>query len=225
VNHGGEMVDVLSLGPTSTQVIVDGGSVRMSEMRPLRVVRDVAADRSAVTTVWTATPEDRVQLTQRVTAWRDGATLSLVQQSHGNRVDTVIRPTDGMSLTSLDVRGSEADACFTAIGGSEPCVRIWVAQDDATMQATSDGGLRISSLRTGRLEVLVTALTAGEPAIGLGLLDPAELVEKHDIAAAVLYQPDPAYASRLRRLEAVGFREAMSAGPYRVLVRDDGDGR
>ena len=59
----------------------------------------------------------------------------------------------------------------------------------------------------------------GVPSVGLGLLEPAELVEAYEVGAALLYAADPSYPSRRARLEALGFEEARTFGPYRVLLR------
>jgi hypothetical protein len=46
------------------------------------------------------------------------------------------------------------------------------------------------------------------------------IVEARGVGAALLYAPDPSYAERVHRLEALGFHESYAAGPYRVLLRD-----
>jgi hypothetical protein len=79
----------------------------------------------------------------------------------------------------------------------------------------------VTSGRSGQIELLVSAMSAGDASVGLGLLKPAELVEAHDVGAVLLYEPDPAYGSRVRRLAGLGFEERRSFGPYRVLVRDE----
>ena len=106
-----------------------------------------------------------------------------------------------------------------ARAGSTPCLRFRAA-DEGRLSSDGAGGIRIRSTDAGVIDVLVTALTAGNASVGLGLLDPADVAADHDVLAAVLYKPDPAYAGRVARLAALGFREDRSFGPYGVLVRD-----
>jgi len=126
-----------------------------------------------------------------------------------------------MAFTSLEINGSEARVCFTRIGAREPCLRILVAQDDAVLEATADGGLAVRTVGLGNLDLLVTALTASGASVGLGTLDPVQLVSEYRIGAALLVATDPSYPYRRDRLEALGFQVAHTSGPYEVLVRTD----
>ena len=93
---------------------------------------------------------------------------------------------------------------------------------EGRLSGDGESGIRIRNTDAGATDVLVTALTAGDASVGLGLLDPAVVAEKHDVVAALLYKPDPAYTDRMARLAALGFREDRSFGPYGVLIRDPG---
>ncbi|MDQ2941696.1 MAG: hypothetical protein M3R05_05850 [Chloroflexota bacterium] len=221
VNHGGEFVNLLQATEADSQVVGSRGSISVAALRPSRSAQDINAQQSRISTVWTeAGKPSPISIVRTVGLLRDGATLQLVDESPGNTVRTVLRPPPGMAITSFDAKGREARVCFTQIGESEPCVRIWVAPADATIQPTGDGGLAAATAQSSRLEIDITALTAGNPSVGLRLLDPAELVGEHNVGAAILYSLDPAYDSRVARLGALGFRVAKTFGSYAVLVRD-----
>lgn len=219
-NHGGELVDMLRLGSSDTTILTGETANRASELVPVRVVESVSDAQVRLSTVW-ADRSDTLSLTQSVTVWRDGATLRLSLHSPGNRILTVLQPAGGLSITSYDWTGRERVVCFTQFGDSQPCLRIWVSQPDATMSQRLDGSLRVATRTSERLDLLVTAITAGEASVGLSLLHPRDLVESRDVGAALLYALDPAYETRAHRLEALGFREAFVAGPYQVLLPDD----
>jgi hypothetical protein len=187
---------------------------------PLRVVEAVTELQVSLSTVW-ADHAGTVSLTESVTVWRDGASLALSEESPGSRILMTLRPAAGMSVTSFAFSGQEANVCFTKFGDSQPCLRIWVSQQDAAVRIGSDGALRVATQHSERLDLLFTALTAGEASVGLGLLKPNDLVASRDVGAVLLYALDPAYEARAHRLEALGFHEAFVAGPYRVLLRDD----
>jgi hypothetical protein len=221
VNHGGEFVDLLRVPPAATDITGDQGVVTAAGLVPVRV-REHAAERQAgIATVWGLTGDPEFSFTQRVTAYQDGTTLRISQVAPGHRISTELVPPPGITITSIAVTGPQAVACFTSFGGSAPCVRIHAAQDGARVTETTDGTLRVTS-DSSHLDVLVTALTSGDASVGLAVLVPTELVARHDLGAALLYEPDPAYASRRLRLEALGFEEARAFGPYRVLIREEG---
>jgi hypothetical protein len=219
-NHGGELLDLLRLGPSDTTIVAGDTAVRTNELVPVRAVESVSDTQLSLSTVW-ADRNDTLSLTQSVTVWRDGATLRLEQHSPGNRILTVLRPAGNLSITSFDRMGREGTVCFTQFGDSQPCLRIWVSQADATMSQLTDGSLRVATRTSERLDLLLTAITAGEPSVGLALLHPNDLAGARDVGAALLYALDPAYNARAHRLAALGFREAFAVGPYRVLMRPE----
>jgi len=160
-----------------------------------------------------------VYYTQTVTAYIEGTTIRMTQTAPRYTLTTELTPAAGTALESLETDGASAVACFTALGTAEPCVRIEAVQDSATIAQTDDGAISITGERPGRLDVLVTALTAGRASVGLGLLDPADVADAEDVEAAILDGTDPAYASRAERLGRLGFEEAATFGAYRVLLR------
>jgi hypothetical protein len=220
-NHGGEFVDVLRLTDGATSIDSDGHDVTAEDLAPVRAAHLTTERQASLRTVWERPGADGFAFTQTVTTYAEGTTVRLLQQAPGHRLTTVLSPAFGTRMTTLEISGSEAVACFRELGGTAPCIRISAAQPDARMRATSDGGLEVDSGSTSRIDLLVTALTAGDASVGLGLLEPTELVEKYDVGAALLYAADPSYRARQARLEALGFEEARSFGPYRVLLRGE----
>ena len=218
-NHGGELLDLLRVPWADTAIVADHATVRANRLVPVRVKESASNQQVSVSTVWADT-SGTVSLNQSVTVWRDSAAMRLTQWSPGNQIQMVLRPARGVAITSFASHGQEANVCFTQFGDSQPCLRIWLSQSDATMSHGRDGVLRVATRDSDRLNLLVTALTAGAPSVGLGLLHPSDLVESRKVGAALLYAPDPGYLSQARRLEAIGFRDAFAAGPYRVLLRD-----
>jgi hypothetical protein len=215
-NHGGEFVDLLMLQRSAIQVDTLTGA----SLRPVRATEIVSDRQAGVRTVWGLDGNPTFSFTQTVTVFEEGTTLRLVQEAPGHRISTDLLPATGMTITSLEVHPDEAIACFTALGGSEPCIRLRTSDGKGVLAAGGDGGVRVSTDWDGQIELLITALTPGEASIGLGVLRPAELVETYEVGAVLLHEPDPAFGQRLRRLEALGFSESRAFGPYRVLLRD-----
>lgn len=220
-NHGGEFVDVLRLPPRATRIGAEGGAIRADALVPVRAAYSTTDRQASVGTVYQHAGSDAFVFTQTVTTYVEGTTVRILQRSPDRSLTTELTPAFGMAITSLDINGSEAVACFTELGGTAPCVRIYAAHPGARLQATPGGGLRTRSDATGTVDLLITALTAGDASIGLGLLEPAQLVDDHDVGAALLFAADPSYPARLARLEALGFEEARAFGPYRVLLRGE----
>lgn len=217
MNHGGEYVDLLRTLPTDGFVHGAFGTVAVSDLAPVRSVPASGTQSARITTVRSSGAEPEVSFTRRVTIWRDGTTLELKDSSPGNTLETVLKPPAGMALLGVSGDARNATICFTRVGDGDPCLRMEVTQEDATLDVT-DGALRVKTVTSDELQILVTALTAGPPSVDLRILDPARLVNEHEIGAALLYADDPAFESRARRLESLGFTEAMSAGPYRVML-------
>ena len=221
VNHGGEYVDLLRIAPRDIRISSPGGTVTASDLAASAVEHTQTDSEVAIRTDWhgpLGTAE--TQLTQVVSLVSDGATLRLVEIATAGSLEMNLNASSGVGTTILDIAGREANICFTQVGATQPCVRIFAVQPDAVLEASEGGGLRVRSAG-GRLELLVTDLTAAGPSIGLGLLDPSRLVDAHNVGAALLVATDPAYASRRHRLEILGFQEVHRVGPYAILVRGD----
>jgi hypothetical protein len=220
-NHGGEFVDLLRLQPSDVQI----DSVTAESLIPVRAVEMLTENQAGLRTVWALRNQPAFAFTQTVTAFEEGTTLRLEQTAPGHRISSELTPVPGMELVSLEVHPDEAMACFSELGETAPCVRIHAAHPDARLRATRDGGLLVESGVGSRIDILITALTAGDASVGLGILDPAQLVEDYHVGAALLFAADPAYRAREARLEALGFEVARTFGPYRVLIRDEDAGR
>jgi hypothetical protein len=220
-NHRGEFVDLLDLPRTATRITGLDGTVTAAGLVPVRVTQRENDRQVSVRTVWGQAGDPGFSFTQTVTTYVEGTTLRLTQAAPGHRLTTELTPIAGMTLSSLAIDGNEAVACFADRGGSSPCVQIRATHADARLGRATDGGLEVASGPSGRIDLLVTALTAGDASVGLGILDPARLVDAYDVGAALLYELDPSYAERRRRLEALGFEEARAFGPYRVLIFEE----
>lgn len=221
VNHGGEYVEVLRIAPRDTRIASVHGTATLADLQPSGVRRTLAEREVAIRTDWHgAMGAAEVQLTQVVSLVRDGATLRMTAIASSGTPEMTLSALPSSGIRVLDISGREANICFTQIGASQPCVRIWTLQAGAVLEPSEAGGLRVRS-GGSRLDLFVTARTAAGPSVGLGLLDPMQLLDAHHVGAALLVASDPAYAFRLHRLEALGFAEVHRVGPYAILVRSD----
>lgn len=222
VNHGGEFLEVLRLAPSDTRLTSVDGTTTVGTMAATGASAEWTDTSAAIRTDWAGRAGSvDVTVARNVEMWRDGATLHLVDIAAGATLDSVFLPPSGMAFTSVDIVGPEAEVCFTQVGATAPCLRLWVSQDDAILEATPPGGLRVRTTQSTRLDIHITALTAAGPSVGLGILDPNTLVSEHAIGAAILVATEPAFAFRRERLESLGFEMAYRSGPYAVLVRPD----
>ncbi len=223
VNHGGEMVELLRIAPQATILTnPDGVSVSAADLAPAGTSRGGSSTSLALVTRWSDAAGGPISHSQTVNAYINGSTLRITQRATGRVLTTLLATAPGLVITSMEVDPADgsAVACYTLIGPGEPCVRIHATQADAEITAV-DRGIQVQTTFSERLDILVTALTAGAAAVDLQFLDPTAIAEKHDVGAAVLYAADPAYATRAARLAAIGFVEGPAFGPYRVLVRED----
>jgi len=214
-NHRGEFLDLLRIQPADVHI----GSSTAASLLPVRSTKMVSEREAGLRTVWGMSGRPRFSFTQTTTVFEDGTTLRVAMSARARHLTTVFSPLPGTSLVSLDVQSTDAIACFAARAGSTPCLRFR-ATDEGRLSSDGAGGIQVRSTDAGVIDVLITALTAGNASVGLGLLDPADVAADHDVLAAVLYKPDPAYQGRVARLATLGFREARSFGPYGVLLRE-----
>lgn len=222
VNHGGEMVGVLQEVRAGTGIVAaDGTFVSVDRLAPVST-RSRETDRQASITTRRLDRADGsgVELASTVRLWADGTTVQLVTASSDTPVRLELRVTPGMAAASVSVSNGDGRVCFTQIGGSRPCLRIVTTTPDAQLRITPAGRVIVTTTTSHRAVVHVTALTAGQPSVGLGLLDPEQIVDRHEIGAVLLYRDDTAFASRQARLGALGFEPGPAFGPYQVLIRD-----
>jgi hypothetical protein len=217
-NHGGEFVDVLRLSPGSVAIEVGDRQTTLAQFAPVRSTNASDPQQVSVTGVWASRSGPPITFLQRTTTWESGAALRILQESSKGSIATVLYPPAGQIWTVSDVTDREARVCLPLAGKQEPCVRVWVGPDNVSLRATPDGGLRLEGGRGGRIELLVTALTAGEPSVGLALLYPAALIAERNVRAALLSTVEPSYDERAARLQALGFHSALRSGPYEVLL-------
>jgi hypothetical protein len=219
MNHGGEFVDILQVPSGATHLLTPAGQPAVPASAATGVKRSLQGNVASIQTNWRFTSAGRsVAFAQSVSLTRDASTMALTFDSPGNRIATELQPPGGIAITSAAVNGHEADLCFTTIGEEQPCVRIWARESDAVVSAT-DHGIAVQTSSSSRLEIYVTDLTAGGPSVGLGILDPAQLVSEHAVRAAILQTTDPSFASRVERLAALGFERTSTFDTYAVLVR------
>ena len=219
VNHGGEFVDMVRINPAAVEINAGRGQwTAANRLAPVRATRASSTRQATVTTVWQGS-QPRMSLTQRARVWKDGATVGVRIDSPENRMRATLTPPAGSSWSVKDLSANEATICLPMVGDAPPCARVWVGHPDASLSVTANGDLRVATTSDGRIDLLVTALTAGKASVGLGLLDPSQVLAERNVRAALLWRFDPNFEDRVSRLEDVGFRTASSIGPYQILLR------
>jgi hypothetical protein len=213
VNHGGEFADVLRIAPSNTTITAGDRVTTLGSMVASGAQVTESAMEIDLRSSWSTAG---ATLRRHVSLVRDGATLQMTDAADGHVIATELLPVSGMSFASVVLQDRQAQVCLTRLGLEQPCMRVWVAQEDAVVELTPTGGLRIETV--DRMEIHLTALTAGGPSTELAVLRPADVVSRHDVVGAILYASDPAFPVRRQRLEALGFEVARSFGPYQVMV-------
>jgi hypothetical protein len=218
-NHRGEMVDLLRIAPGATTLTAEGTSITTAALDPQSVSRRTTNAGTQLITRWIDSAQG-VLYSRTVIGWQDGSTIRIVQRAPDHQLSTLLSVPRGLTITSMRTEPNirSAVACFTLIGAAEPCVRVRATQLDARVSLTT-GGIAVSTTTSERLDLLVTTLTPGVPAVGLQVLEPAQIADHYDVGAALLNAVDPSYPSRAARLKALGFTEGPAFGPYQVLVR------
>jgi len=226
-NHGGEFVDLLRISELDTRVLASDspGSTlaTLANLHPDAVSRNVAAEQVAIHTSWIGERRGgQISLTQDAALTRNSPTLDLTVDAQstlpigGLQLD--LRSAPDIAMTSVKIVGQTATVYFTPRGLEQPGLRISVVDGAGTIEQTEPDSLRIEA-SGGRLHVQVTVLTAGEPFSSMRMLYPPDLVKQYHIAAVLLDRDDPAFASRERRLAAIGFHGEPGDGPYGLMFR------
>ncbi len=128
------------------------------------------------------------------------------------------RPAGGTQITAIDVRGREATLSFSAMGSTEPQLRVLLVGDEGYLRASTSGALHIRTPGP-ELRLLITDLTAAESSTSsLQWLDPSELIGRYDVEAVLLAR-DPSLDARQARMEALGFQPIQDFSSYLLLVR------
>jgi hypothetical protein len=226
-NHGGEFVDLLRISEGDTRVLASDPTrstlATLVNLQPHAVSRNATAEQVAIQTTWIgARRGGQVSLTQDATLTRNSQTFDLTVDAQtalpveGLQLD--LRSAPGIGMTSVEIVGQQATVYFTRRGLEEPGLRINVVDGAGTITQSQPDTLRVEASGR-RLHLQVTVLTAGEPFSSLRMLYPPDLVKQYNIGAVLLDQDDPAFASRERRLAAIGFHAEAGDGPYGLMFR------
>ena len=216
MNHGGEFVDVLQLRPADTHLI--GASRRWTaQAGPVGTDASLAATSATYRTRWAqARGKQSASFSRTVTVVDQGSTMSVIDNAPRYRIESVLRPASGAAFTSVSIDGRKARLCLARVGEQEPCLELWASEPDAQLRSTSQG-LVVRTTKSTQLSLYLTDLTAGGDSVGLGLIDPAAVVARRNVKAAILLATDPAFDDRRVRLEAVGLHLVRQIGPYAVF--------
>lgn len=226
-NHGGEFVDLLRISELETLVLAGDGTrstlATLANLHPHAVTRAATAEAVEITTNWIGDRRGgQVSLTQAATLSWDSPTFDLIVDAQTtlpvDGLQLALRSAPGIAMTSVAVSGEAATIYFTRRGLEEPGLRINVVGGSGSIEMTEPDTLRVEASGS-RLHLQVTVLTAGEPFSSLRMLYPPDLVRQYQIAAVLLDQDDPAFASRERRLAAIGFHPEAGEGPYGLMFR------
>lgn len=224
-NHGGEFLDLLSVSAAGTSVL-SGGSV-LATVGNLSAVPGpppaVEPEAVSSTAAWSGERQGKtISYHRRVTVTSGQSAMQIVDVATSqlpiSGLRAALRPAAGMAITGVDVYGSTAVVTFTAIGRSEPQLRITVAGTSASITQATDGSLVANVLGTQMQLVVVDLTPSAEPIAGLGWLCPAAIATKYQVGA-ILLRRDAAFPSRFARLAAIGFTSEHDFGGYAVLAR------
>jgi len=216
MNHGGEFVDVLQLRQADTHLV---GASRTWTAQAGPVGADGSRDATSATyrTRWEqARGAESASFSRTVTVADQASTMSIIDNAPGYRIESLLRPAPGTAFTSVSIDGRQARLCIARVGEQEPCFELLASEPDAQLRSTSQG-IAVETTTSTQLSLYLTDLTAGGDSVGLGLIDPAGVVARHDVRAAILLATDPAFDDRRMRLEAVGLQLVRQIGPYAVF--------
>jgi hypothetical protein len=226
-NHGGEFVDLLRISESETRVLasdpVRTTLATLVNLHPHAVSRNATSERVTIQTNWIGERRGgQVSVIQDATLARNSLTFDLIVDAQtalpvgGLQLD--LRSAPGIAMTSVEIVGKQATVYFARRGLEEPGLRISVVGGAGMIELAQPDTLRVEASGS-RLHVQVTVLTAGEPFSSLRMLYPPDLVQQYHIGAVLLDQDDPAFASRERRLAAIGFHAEAGDGPYGLMFR------
>ena len=220
VNHGGEVVDILREESAGTGIV----GARNGVTPMTTPVNSVSAERARVATITNRFSADGgaagpIEFVQSARMWADSTTMSVTAASAATAVQLEYSLVHGIVLDSSTGGTRDKQLCFTAVGGSRPCIRIYSPVPDARIEVSSAGSVRASTATSSRLELYLTAQTAGRPAVELTLLNPESIVARHAVGGVLLLADDPASTSRQKRLEQLGFVGGPRFGPYLPMIR------
>lgn len=227
-NHRGEFVDLLRVSEGATRVMAQDLTrstlATLGNLHPADVSRTATNENVTIKTNWNGERGGApISLLQDAMLKRNSPTFDLVVDAQtvlavgGLQLD--IRPAPGINITRVEASGPQAIVYFTRRGLEEPGISLNVLGVGGQIGLIEPNTLRVESSGS-RLHVQVTALTAGEPFSALRMLYPPQLARDYNIGAVLLNADDPTFASRERRLAAIGFHMAPGDGPYRLMFGD-----
>jgi hypothetical protein len=218
-NHGGEFVDLLTLAHQDTFIGPQSGETSLASLSAMGTATTHIDTEATIRTEWRGSGSTAaISFARTVRLARADPTLWLTDATPSGET-SVLYPAPGIAFTSVETRANQAHVCFSRRGTSVPCLDLAVLAVDAAIERSEGGGLLVRGA-AGGLELQITDLTAGGAFVGLGLLDPRELVTKYNVGAAILDAYDPSYDETGERLSALGFRVSIVDGMYAVLLRD-----
>ena len=191
MNHGGELVRMFEVSEPAAAATTTTAPLA-NELLARSSTSSTDAAQTSITTRYAGTGQLKgLEIARTVRVWADSSTIDLVEASSAPLVEAELHTITGIELTSTQLSGREATVCLAPIGGSEPCLRIWMAEGDGSVAITADGTIRLSST-SGRLEAHLTNLRPGAPSVGMELLRPSAIASTYRIGP-------PSSTRRIRR--------------------------
>ena len=227
-NHRGEFLDLLRIPSNKVRILsttgLDDARATLSGLQPAGMDQSVTEAEAAISTHWVGDdPQGALALSETTSLHGDSRSFDLIEEAAAGGplggVELQIWPLLRTATTRVDSSGQQADLFFRQAGLEQPHLRINVVGGNGVISLAPDGILTVRSA-TDRVHLQVTALTAGEGTSGVQILDPVQLVESYDVAAVVLVRYEPAFETRALRMESLGFRVALEAEAYVLMMRD-----
>ena len=151
-NHGGEYVDLLSMVPEGTRIVGAGtdAPVLATLTNLASAGREVTGtpDELRVASAWTGQRQAASVTYRQVLTMRADSSVMDLRMS----VETTLPigglqfefgPAAGTQITAIDVGGREATLSFSAMGSTEPRLRVFLVGDEGYLRMSTSGALQI----------------------------------------------------------------------------------
>lgn len=225
--HRGEFLDLLRIPSNEVRILSTTGPdetrATLIDLQPAGIDQSVTEHEAAISTHWTGDDDEGAIELSETTLLHGDSRFELIEEAAAEGpmggVELQLWPLRRTATTRIDSTGQQADLFFPQAGLEEPHLRINVVGGNGVFSLGRDGILTVRS-DTDRVHLEVTALTAGHGTERVQILDPVQLVDSYDVAAIVLVRYEPAFETRVLRMEALGFRVALEAGAYVLMMRD-----
>jgi hypothetical protein len=219
-NHGGEFVNLLTLAHEDTSVGPQRGGTSLASLSATGATATQDDSEAVLRTEWRGSGSTAaIRFVRTVRLARGDPNLSLTDDTPSGET-IVLYAAPGIAFNSVETSANEAHVCFSRRGNSMPCLDLRVVHPEARIETTDRGGLLVLGGASGGLQLQITDLTAGGAFVGLGLLEPRELMTKYNVGAAIVDAYDPSYDETVERLGALGLRSSFVDGMYAVLLRE-----